>query len=273
MPLQIVKREDLDLCLHISHSQLRTYLTCSQRYLYQYVRGLPWEFIPDYFPFGRSVHTAAKAFYLSMKETGKRISLEELTGHFTKSWDHESQGNIRYQKGQDKDSLKAKGILMLEAFHENVAPRKILEVEYPFSVALVQKKTGEILPYNLSGIFDLIEADEEGTIIVVELKTGSKRFTEEQLDLDLQGTLYSYALKQIGFSTNGGDTLVRYDLLLKLKEPKMDSYFAVKGNVDFEWAYQLIKKVLRAIEVGTFYPTPGWWRKDCPFGTTCKKEQ
>jgi integrase len=57
--LQIVKHEDLDLCLHISHSQLRTHLTCSQRYLFQYVRGIPWEFVPDYFPFGRSIHTSA----------------------------------------------------------------------------------------------------------------------------------------------------------------------------------------------------------------------
>ena len=48
----MTKPEDFDKHLHISHSQVKTFLTCSQKYYFQYVRGLPWEFIPDYFPFG-----------------------------------------------------------------------------------------------------------------------------------------------------------------------------------------------------------------------------
>jgi len=269
----MTKPEDFDRYLHISNSQLKTFLTCPQKYYFQYVRGLPWEFIPDYFPFGRSIHFAAKVFYRSLKDTGRRISQDDLIGHFIESWDQESQGNIRYQKGQGKDSLKDKGSQMLVVFYDKVAPRKILEVEYPFSVDLIQKKTGEILPCKLSGVFDLIESDEAGTVIVGELKTGSKRFTEAQLDLDLQGTLYSYALNQIGFSTNGGNTLVRYDLLLKQKEPAMEPYYAVKGRIHYQWAFQLIRKALRAIDLGTFFPAPGWQCKDCPFGTACRKEQ
>jgi len=77
----------------------------------------------------------------------------------------------------------------------------------------------------------------------------------------------------MGFRTNGGDTLVRYDLLLKQKKPAMESYYAVKGKVHYQWAYQLIRKALKAIELGIFFPTPGWQCKECPFGTACQKEQ
>jgi len=269
----MTKPEDFDRHLHISNSQLKTFLTCPQKHYFQYVRGLPWEFIPDYFPFGRSIHTPVKVFYKSLKDTGQRISLEELLANFIQSWERESQGNIRYKKGEGKDSLREKGIEMLKAFYEAITPQRILGVEVPFSVDLIMEKTGEVLPYKLSGIFDLVESDEEGTIIIAELKTGSKRFTEDELDLDLQGTLYSYALNQMGFHTDGGETLVRYDLLLKQKKPVMEPYYALKGRVHYQWAFQLIKKVLKAIEAGAFYPTPGWYCKDCPFGTACQREQ
>ncbi len=269
----MTKPEDFDRHLHISHSQLKTYLTCSQKHHFQYVRGLPWEFIPDYFPFGKAIHDAAKAFYRTLKDTGTRISLDDLIGYFLASWDQEGQKVIRYQKDQTKDTLRDKGAEMLKAFYESVSPRRILGVELPFSVNLIQREGGETLPYKLSGVFDLIESDEEGNLLIVELKTGAKRFAEDQLDLDLQGTLYSYALSQMGFRTNAGDTLVRYDLLLKQKKPAMETYYAVKGRIHYQWAFQLIKKVLRAIDLGIFFPTPGWHCKECPFGTACKNEQ
>ena len=268
------KREDFEQYIHISYSQLKTYLTCPQKYQFQYVRGIPWEFVPEYFPFGRAIHEAAKLFYRTLKETGQRISLDDLTQHFKESWDRETQGNnIRYKENQSRDTLRDKGAQLVKVFYQNVAPQRIIGVEVPFSVDLVLEETGEVLPCKLSGIFDLIESDEEGSLIIVELKTGTKRFSDDQIDLDLQGTLYSYALKQIGFRTNGDDTLVRYDQLLKQKTPDMETYYAVRGNVDFTWAYHLVRKVLRAIDHEVFHPIPGWQCKDCPYGKTCQQEQ
>lgn len=268
------KREDFERSLHISYTQLNTYLKCPQKYEFQYVRGIPWEFTPEYFPFGRAIHDTAKVFYKTLKETGQRISLEDLTNHFKESWDRETQGNnIRYKENQNRDTTREKGIQLVKVFYENVAPQRIIGVEVPFSVDLVLGKTGEILPYKLSGIFDLIEADEEGTLVIVELKTSSKRSSDDQIDSDLQGTLYSYALKQIRLRSNGDDSLLRYDRLLKLKNPDMETYYAVKGNVDYTWAYHLVRKVLRAIEHAVFYPIPGWQCKDCPFGKACQHDQ
>ncbi len=192
--LQKTKREDFERYIHISYSQLKTYLTCPQKYEFQYVRGIPWEFVPEYFPFGRAIHETAKAFYRTLKETGQRLSLQDLTEHFKGCWDKETQGdNIRYKEKQTRDSLRDKGIQLVKVFYENVSPQRIIGVEVPFSVDLVLEETGEVLPCKLTGIFDLIESDEEDTLVIVELKTSSKRFSDDQIDLDLQGTLYSYA--------------------------------------------------------------------------------
>jgi len=268
------KREDFDRYLHISYTQLNTYLKCPQKYKFQYVKGLPWEFIPEYFPFGRAIHEAAKLFYRTLKETGQRMPLADLTHHFKTTWDRETQGNnIRYKENQSRDTTREKGIQLVKVFYESVSPQRIIGVEVPFSVDLVLEETGEVLPCKLTGIFDLIEADEEDTLVVVELKTSSKRFSDDQIDLDLQGTLYSYALRQIGFRTNGDETLVRYDQLLKLKNPDMETHYAVKGNFDYTWAYHLVRKVLRAIDHEVYHPIPGWQCKDCPYGRTCQQEQ
>lgn len=114
--------------------------------------------------------------------------------------------------------------------------------------------TGEILPCRLVGIFDLIETDADGNPVVVELKTGNKRFTEDQLDLDFQSTLYGYALKQMGYSTTKDETLIRFDLLLKTKKPALEKYFTIRNGKHYLQAITTIKKILRAIEKETFFP-------------------
>ena len=110
--------------VHISYSQVRTYLTCPQRFEFQYVRGMPWEFIPDYLPFGRSIHEAVTVFYRTMKETGQMVPSYELIDHFKESWDRESQGNIRFKENQNRDSLREKGVRMLKVSYQNVSPRE-----------------------------------------------------------------------------------------------------------------------------------------------------
>ena len=147
--------------LHISYSQLNTYLKCPQKYEFQYVRGIPWEFVPEYFPFGRAIHEAAKLFYRTLKETGQRMPLADLTQHF------KARGTVRprqqhpLQREPEQGHHQGKGIQLVKVFYENVAPQRIIGVEVPFSVDLVLEETGEVLPCKLSGIFDLIESDEE----------------------------------------------------------------------------------------------------------------
>jgi CRISPR/Cas system-associated exonuclease Cas4 (RecB family) len=131
--------------------------------------------------------------------------------------------------------------------------------------------TGEMQPCQLVGIFDLIETDEDGNPVVVELKTGKKRFTEDQLDLDFQATLYGYALKQMGYSTTKDETLIRFDLLLKTKKPDLEKYFTIRNKKHYLQALTTIKKILRAIEKEAFFPITGWHCSDCPFQTICKE--
>jgi len=100
-----------------------------------------------------------------------------------------------------------------------VRPRTVEAVEYPFSVPLYDPDGGKKLEYALVGLIDLIESDEEGNLIIGELKTSSKRFADSQGETQLDGLVYAYALDQLGFRTDGHRTLIRYDVLVKTKTP------------------------------------------------------
>lgn len=62
----------------------------------------------------------------------------------------------------------------MQRFYEDVQPRKIEAVEYPFAVPLSDPNTGEKLDVSLVGVIDLIESDDEGNQFIAELKTSSK---------------------------------------------------------------------------------------------------
>jgi len=248
---------------------VRTFLQCPQKYLYQYVRGMEWEFIPDYLPFGGSIHKAVERFYRHIVEKGEKISLELFLEIFRKAWKLSLSEKIRFK--ENPEAMEAKGVQLLECFHSKAHPGRIIGVEIPFSVEMSDQANGETLPCRLVGIFDLIETDEDGNPVVVELKTGKKRFSEDQLDLDFQPTLYGYAFKQMGYSTMRDETLIRFDLLLKTKKPDFEKYFTIRNGKHYLQAVTTIKKILRVIELEAFFPITGWHCSDCPFQKTCQQ--
>ena len=58
--------------LHISHSQLFTYLNCGLKFWFQYVQGMPREHSSINLHFGKAMHTGIETFYLALKESGKK---------------------------------------------------------------------------------------------------------------------------------------------------------------------------------------------------------
>ncbi len=260
--------------LHISHSQLETFLTWPRRYQYQYVLGLPWEHIPAGLVLGKALHAAVAYYYRHVKALGTPLPLEILKACFEAELTEVVAGGpeVLYKEGEDAETLKAKGLALLEVFHAQVKPQQVQAVEMPFLVDLVDPKTGEVLEAKLAGVFDLIEADEQGHLIIADLKTSNRRYGERQVEDNLQATLYAYALKQLGFTTDGQATLIRFDVLLKTKQPALESYFAVKREDDYRWTLTLVTQVLQAIEAKAYYPNPSWRCPECPFRGRCQSE-
>ena len=79
--------------LHISHSQLFTYLNCSLKYKYQYVEGRPAERLSIALPFGSSIHKAIEHYYRSVKD-GNPVGLNSIERVFTDTLHKSTESDI-----------------------------------------------------------------------------------------------------------------------------------------------------------------------------------
>jgi len=276
MSVSLVKpksREEIEASLHFSYSQLNTYLMCPMKYAHHYVWGTPVESKPMALVSGKAIHKAAQVLYNDLKETGAKAPLDKVIGVFESVFDQETNNTeveLTFKKKETLQSVREQGIELVKLFHADVNPHKIVAVEFPFSVKVPDIINGQgDLPAQLVGSFDLIESDQDGTYLVVELKTSSQRFSSLRLEYDLQATVYSYATAKMKVATSENSTLVRYDVLLKTKKPAFERYFVTRTQEDYKRLVHLINQVLRAIENRIFYRQTGWQCGDCQFKRAC----
>jgi len=274
MALQLVKpREEKEVQLHFSYSQLNTYIICPMKYAHQYVYGTPYETRPSALISGKAIHKAAETYYVNLKENGEIIPIEQMIAVFESVMDTEvkkTEVEITYKAGENLESLRDQGIAFIKLFHAEINPQKIVAVEFPFNVKVPDIINGNgDLPIKLVGYFDLIESDSENNYMVGELKTSAQRFSSLKLEYDLQATVYSYAMSKLRLSTSENSCLVRYDVLVKIKKPAFEHYYVTRTEADPTRLVHSINNVLKAIENRIFYRNTGWQCSDCQFKKAC----
>jgi Fur family transcriptional regulator, peroxide stress response regulator len=140
----------------------------------------------------------------------------------------------------------------------------IVAVEAPFAVPLVDQATGEVLDRHLVGTLDLVERAPNGGVVVVDLKTAARKYTDLQVEASLQLSIYSYATAMNGLADEQ-DLRLRFDVLTKTKTPELHRYWTTRYRAANVRLYRLAAEVLGAIEAGAFPPRVGWHCADCPF--------
>lgn len=257
--------------VHLSKQQLSVYLQCPRRYYYQYILALPWEETPAAVCLGRAVHEAVAAYYRSLLR-GETLPLAAMVEQFRRSWQREVAGDgVIYGADETPESLAQLGERLLAAFWEQIRPRRIEAVELPFAVDLIDPDTREALPVKLVGVIDLIESDEEGSLILVELKTARRRMTDGEAEQRLDGKVYAYALRELGLIGPEEELLVRYDVLVKGKRPAFEQLYVTSSLSDQRRFLELCRDVERAVESGVFYRREGWACQNCPYRRTCRE--
>ena len=254
---------------HVSFTQIDQYLRCPLKYKFTYVDRLEPEFVPAALAFGSGIHGAA-AFLFRGTAEGAPPSLADVQAFFEAYWQLETGTRpIRFGEKDTKESLLDLAGRMLAVLYRNQEPgTEILGVEQPFDVPLIDLDTGEVLDRALVGTLDLIERDAEGRIVVVDLKTSARKYTDLQVDASLQLSVYSYATAMNGLADQE-DLRLRFDVLTKTKQPELCRYWTQRDRAANLRLFRLAAEVLHAIEAGVFHPNPGWQCKDCPFRSRC----
>jgi putative RecB family exonuclease len=251
----------------ISFTQLDTYLRCPLRYRFVYVDRLEPDFVPASRAFGSGIHAAAAFFFRALGE-GQRPSVEELQGRFDAFWRLEGEKPLRFGEQETAESLRDLGMRMLEVLWRDYDPdTDVLAVEEPFRVPLLDLDTGELLERDLVGSWDVLESDGR-QLVIVDLKTAARKYTDVQVETSLQLSIYSYAA---GFSrfSDYEDVRLRFDVLTKTKRPELCQYWTTRDRAANLRLFRLASEVLRGIETGVFHPIVGWQCKECPFRSRC----
>lgn len=268
---ELTSRDQWAGVLRITKSQLQTYLMCPRKYYFQYVVGETPDFTPVSMAFGKVMHEAVAFFYLRFAEGGGKPPLADVLDEFRLAWSVAvlQEPPILWDEKHTAASMEAQGVGLLTRFYEDVQPRTIDAVEYPFAVPIADPDTGEAMDFTLVGIIDLIESDDDGNRIVTELKTSASRMADSKAESLLDGLIYAYALDQLGIRTTETETLVRIDVMVKTKTPGFQQVYVNKEAGDYRKLARWIKQILDAIEAGSFFPVYGWGCKGCQFKTAC----
>jgi putative RecB family exonuclease len=260
--------------LHISYSQIFTYLACSLKYRFRYVLRRAPEKMGVALPFGSAMHKALERYYLEFAD-GRIEKLSIMQDLFEQIFAlelAEKQDLIVFGKSMpDKDSAVLMGRAMLEAYHSSIdlAGWKLVAAELPLSARLYTE-TGDKTEFDLVGCIDLLLEDPGGKIVVVDHKTAARTKSQADVDADLQMTAYSYLLAANRYVFATGPVQCRYDVLRKLKTPKLEHYHTVRTADDRKRLARIAAGVLQGIEAGVFIPNRGWMCADCEYAGACK---
>ncbi|MBM9515238.1 RecB family exonuclease [Desulfogranum marinum] len=262
--------------LHLSHSQLFTYLQCSLRFSFKYLLGLPVEHSSIALHFGKAIHAALEVFYQGIKETGKKPSLIKLEYTFINGLFQSMERTdapVLYKKDMpDTSTAIAMGKKMLQVLHEEsyLEGYHIEGVELPLSAPLYNHE-GKEMDIQLMGIIDLLLRDNKGNLVAVDHKTAKQPKSQGSVDSDLQLTAYSYLLAANKYVFPRSEVMCRFDVLRKLKTPKLEIYNTTRGPDARKRFAKLSAAVLAGIENKVFLPCSSWMCADCEYSKACKK--
>jgi putative RecB family exonuclease len=254
---------------HVSFTQIDQYLRCPLKYKLTYVDRVTPDFTPAALAFGSGIHGAAALLFGGIA-AGTQPTLDEVQGYFESYWNLETgQKAIRFGERDTKASLLDLARRMLAVlYRERESDTEIVGVEQPFDVPLIDLDTGEVLDRALVGTLDLLERDAAGGLVVVDLKTSARKYSDLQVEASLQLSVYSYATQMNGLADEQ-DLRLRFDVLTKTKQPELCRYWTTRDRAANVRLFRLAAEILKAIESGVFHPNPGWQCKDCQFRSQC----
>lgn len=259
--------------LHVSVSQLKTYLTCPRKYELTYVRGIEPAFTPVALAFGSAFHAAAGYYYRTVQRAKCPPPLEAVIQVFADEWRVVADGPFPLQDEDHDDPVDHldRAAKMLHVFYSNATaapPANVEAVELAFSIELHDPATGAALDERLVGAIDLVLADDKKRT-VVELKTSAKRWSQDQIAYDLQPTAYRLAARQLGL----GDVGLQLHVFTKTKSPFAQLEEFHRGLHDEDDLLRTVTSILRAIDANVFHRVRGWACKGCAVAYVCPQSR
>lgn len=169
-----------------SVSQLKTYESCPQKYLYQYIYKIPGS-SKHYFDFGTSVHSVLEDILPEFSSMPKEALYAKAISMLHQKWI--SKG---YESAQQEREYFEKGVDAIKHFIEK---QKEFENEDRQTLSLEEKFLIDISGKKLLGFIDRIDK-VNGEIEILDYKTSNSMESTQQLKKNMQLYVYALAAKE-----------------------------------------------------------------------------
>jgi len=256
---------------HLSVSALKTWVSCPRKYRLHYVERARASHRSIALVFGHAWHELiGKVLWLHQK--GRDLNRRALLEHFEAALVQEIQADgppVLLEDGEDVPALVSTAMNMLEAFLAAVPlPERLLHVELPFRLELVDPETGEVLPVPLVGAIDAV-FDGVRSLELWELKSGKRRWPEDAVLFDFQPTAYRIAVREL---IRGQREEPKLKLLVTTKTAKPDVQVEdlVRTKADERDLMETASSIYRATLSDCFHPVRSWMCRRCEYADVCK---
>jgi len=248
--------------MRISYSSLENFKQCPLKYKLSNIDKIKEPKSKEAI-FGTYIHKVLKWFY---QKDPNFPTLDLLLKYYRDYWPQKTEG-FEWKDSEEEKSYFKEGIRMLEEFYNKNIPHKrsILDLETRFEVVIDENPDKPNGKHILTGVIDRIDKLPDGTLEIIDYKTGKRMPSQRALDKNNQLSLYAIGLKS------------RWPRV-KIKDLKLSLYFlkfnekinTTRTDKDLEEAKNKIVNLIHKIEKSNFEPHSsvlcGWcgYRNICP---------
>ncbi|MCX6555514.1 MAG: PD-(D/E)XK nuclease family protein [Candidatus Aminicenantes bacterium] len=244
---------------YLSHSQVRLYGECPQKYYFAYIEEIPVRVNEKVF-LGEIFHSTLEEYFT--RQINGFCADEALTvAVFREAFTAQGkERDIDWQVSQ-RETL-ARGMAFIKYFLAHIAPKlKPLMVEKELSAEIPE------IGVTLKGVIDLVEAD----FGIIDFKTTTSKWSANKARNSLQMIIYKYLFDRNFGNVHGS---LKYEILYAKNAARIrhQSLEVIPGPEDIAQMLHLIKHVADNIRAGVFYPQANHFCAYCDFFAACRKK-
>jgi hypothetical protein len=241
--------------LYISHSQLDLWLHCPRKWEYKYIKKIPQ---PTTAPLieGSVYHKVLETYFNHKLNTKQDLSIPDVYDAFSTHWTASTAPNNHIDWGDRyQDDVRDECQSLLTEYVSTIAPQIIPAV-------VEETYISDIEGTKFVCIIDLITSEDT----VIDHKTSSKKYTQDDVDKDIQASAEAFVLdKAIVFQNH-----VAIKPINKIQIVKS---YRLKEDID--WWLAMTKGIIKQMNSGIAPPRAmkGDYlcsSKYCPYWDKCR---
>jgi RecB family exonuclease len=170
----------------LSPTRISTYLECAVKYRYIYLDRIGRYYLRarPYFSFGSTLHQVLHTFH----QEGAAQSVEQMVERYEQTW-----VSAGYESREQEQEYRDAGKEMVQSYHAAAVERATRAIETLYLEKTMKTDMGDFL---LSGRLDRVDRHPDGSLEVIDYKSGRWEPTPEEVASDLAMNIYQLILRR-----------------------------------------------------------------------------